>query len=102
MLRALTKTFPHINGRIISRLVQECPTCGGQENPVCNQKCVNRWEIIGEDDNADWGGRHIENSLGVVYGTYDKAVDRALAHPRFFTWGRGGYIKPYRPPNILH
>ena len=48
------------------------------------------WKVRGEDPNCDLGGSHHQPDLGVVEGTLQEALEYALAHKDFYTWGGGG------------
>ena len=61
---------------------------------------VSTWQIFGEDDNPDFGGRHYEPSLGIVQGCYADVVDYAVELKRFFTWGGGGRIAEVKVQSI--
>lgn len=50
------------------------------------------WRINGEDPNCDFGGCHHNPDLGTFEGTLQKALEFAVEHPKFYTWGSGGYI----------
>lgn len=62
------------------------------------------WTILGEYENPDIFGSE-RPLLEVVKGRYKDAVDFALTHPRFFTWGSGGVIRrgsrKGRTPKVL-
>ena len=48
------------------------------------------WKVKGEDPNCDMGGSHHQPDLGIVDGTLKEALEYAIQHPSFYTWGGGG------------
>lgn len=50
------------------------------------------WEVRGEDPNCDLGGSHHQPKLGVVEGSLKDALNYAVNHPNFYTWGGGGDV----------
>lgn len=48
------------------------------------------WKVKGEDPNCDMGGYHHQPELGIVDGTLKEALEYAIQHPSFYTWGGGG------------
>jgi len=51
------------------------------------------WEIYGEDDNPDLGGKHYEPHLATVQGYFRDVYPYAFNLKGFWTWGGGGRIK---------
>lgn len=48
------------------------------------------WQVFGEDPNCDFGGSHIEPTLGFFYGKRSEVLAYAKLLPK---WGNGGRIK---------
>ena len=59
------------------------------------------WKVYGEDSNCDMGGHHHEPFLGKVKGSLKQAIQWAVKHPRFFTWGGGGRIEASKKETII-
>ena len=54
------------------------------------------YSVYGEDHNCDMGGSHSNPFLGNVEGTFKDVLEYAANEMSgFYTWGGGGYIKPY-------
>lgn len=63
--------------------------------------CV--YSVYGEDSNCDMGGSHVCPFLGTVEGTFKDVLEYAANNMSgFYTWGGGGYIKPFAIENIVN
>lgn len=51
------------------------------------------WKVKGEDPNCDMGGFHHQPELGIIEGTIKEALEYAIQHQNFYTWGGGGDIE---------
>jgi hypothetical protein len=58
------------------------------------------WRAYGEDPNPDLGGHHHQPKLGVFQGRLCDVVAYVVTLPNWASWGGGGRIEAYRPPNI--
>jgi len=57
--------------------------------------CV--YSVYGEDPNCDMFGSHISPFLGNVEGTFQEVLEYAANNmKRFYAWGGGGHIVPYK------
>jgi len=55
------------------------------------------YSVYGEDPNCDMGGHHSNPFLGNVEGTFKEVLEYAANEmPRFYQWGGGGHIKPFK------
>lgn len=51
------------------------------------------WQVFGEDPNCDFGGSHIEPTLGFFEGKRSEVLAYAKLLPKWITCGDGGRIK---------
>ena len=61
-----------------------------EKHPNLDVRAV--WQVKGEDPNCDLGGSHIQPDLGLFEGSLKEALEWAVNHPNFYTWGGGGDI----------
>ena len=50
------------------------------------------WKVHGEDPNCDFGGYHYKPYLFTAKGKLRDVINKAVEHPSWYTWGRGGSI----------